>query len=159
MATEIERKFLLRRLPDLEGVVGEPMVQGYLRADAGGSVRLRIGAAGAWLTIKGPRHGLARLEFEYPVPDADAREMLAALGVGEAVEKVRYRIEYRGFVWELDVFGGRNEGLVTVEVELPGVDVQPPLPDWLGEEVSDDDRYGNAYLSRHPFRDWRDSEG
>ncbi len=154
MATEIERKFLIRRLPDLESVPGESMVQGYLRADAGGSVRVRISAAGAILNVKGPRRGLARPEFEYPIPEADAREMLATLGVGHTIEKVRYRIPHQGFTWEVDVFGGRNEGLVVAEVELEHAGVLPPLPDWVGAEVSDDHRYSNGYLSRHPFRDW-----
>ena len=118
MAVEIERKFLVARLPDLQGVEAEPMVQGYLRADAGGSVRLRITGAGAWLNVKGPGEGSRRLEFEYAVPPEDAREMLDALAVGHPVEKVRYRIEHAGYVWELDVFSGENEGLVIAEVEL-----------------------------------------
>lgn len=156
MATEIERKFLVRRLPDLAGLDGQPMVQGYLRADASGSVRLRITGGGACLTVKGPTRGNARLEFEYPVPAADAREMLAALAVGSPVEKVRYRIEHQGHTWELDVFSGSNDGLVLAEVELRSADERPPLPDWVGREVSDDTRFYNASLARTPFVGWRE---
>lgn len=154
MATEIERKFLVRYLPELGGADGEPMVQGYLRADAGGSVRLRITGAGAMLNVKGPSEGRQRLEFEYPVPAADAREMLDALAVGSPVEKVRYRLEYAGYTWELDVFSGRNAGLVVAEVELESTEAEPELPAWVGEEVTDDPRYYNASLARRPYEDW-----
>lgn len=154
MAIEIERKFLVRRRPDLAGVSGNPMVQGYLRADAGGSVRVRISGTAAYLTVKGPSRDGARLEFEYPVPPDDAREMLAAVAIGQVVEKVRYCIDHQGFTWELDVFGGRNEGLMIAEVELDDPAAQPPLPDWVGREVTDDARYYNAYLARHSYADW-----
>lgn len=154
MAREIERKFLVTRLPDLAGVDGQPMVQGYLRADADGSVRLRITGDGAVLTVKGPSRGNTRLEFEYDVPDADAREMLEALAVGVPVEKVRYRIPHEGYVWELDVFSGSNGGLVVAEVELEDPEDEPPRPDWLGREVSGDPRYYNASLAWEPFSGW-----
>ncbi len=154
MSTEIERKFLVKRLPDLSALEGQPMVQGYLRADEGGSVRVRITGEGAVLTVKGPTRNNARLEFEYPVPAEDARRMLEALSVGSPVEKVRYRIDHGGVTWELDVFSGVNEGLVVAEVELDNVADEPPLPDWIGQEVSGDPRYYNASLARHPYRCW-----
>ena len=156
MATEIERKFLVRELPALGAATGEPMVQGYLRADSGGSVRLRITDGGAVLNVKGPARGSQRLEFAYPVPVADARRMLDALAVGHPVEKVRYRLEHRGFIWELDVFSGRNEGLVVAEVELDDADQTPPLPAWARDEVTGDERFYNAYLTRQPFAEWPD---
>ena len=158
MGQEIERKFLVRSLPDVESLEGDPIVQGYLRADAEGSVRLRITSAGARITVKGPTRGIRRLEFEYPVPPEDARQMLDALAVGSLVEKVRYRITHEAFTWELDVFSGRNEGLVLAEVELDSEDDQPPLPEWIGAEVTGDARFINASLARKPFRDWPASE-
>lgn len=155
VGTEIERKFLVRRLPDLSGLDGDPMVQGYLRADAGGSVRLRITGGGAWLTVKGPTRENVRLEFEYPIPAEDARAMLDTLAVGSPVEKVRYRLNHEGYLWELDVFSGANEGLVIAEVELERPGDQPPLPGWIGTEVSGDERFYNASLAREPFSRWR----
>jgi adenylate cyclase len=154
MGQEIERKFLVRRLPELEPLDGAPIVQGYLRADASGSVRVRITGEGACLTVKGPSRGIRRLEFEYPVPAEDARHMLEALALGALVEKVRYRVSCEGFVWEVDVFSGRNEGLVIAEVELETEDDQPPVPEWVGAEVSGDARFLNANLARKPFLDW-----
>lgn len=154
MGVEIERKFLVRRVPDVDTLDGDPIVQGYLRADAEGSVRVRITGRGARLTVKGPTRGNRRLEFEYPIPPEDARQMLDALAIGSLVEKVRYRIDHQGFTWELDLFSGINQGLVLAEVELDDVDDEPPLPDWLGAEVSADARFFNASLARTPFCHW-----
>jgi adenylate cyclase len=159
MGQEIERKFLVRRLPKIESLEGDPIVQGYLRADAEGSVRLRITGSGARITVKGPTRGIRRLEFEYPIPPEDARQMLDLLVVGSLVEKVRYRIAHEGFTWELDVFSGRNEGLVLAEVELDSENDDPPLPDWVGAEVSGDPRFINANLARTPFNDWPTFDG
>jgi adenylate cyclase len=154
MGVEIERKFLVRRLPKIASLEGTAIVQGYLRADAEGSVRLRITGSGARLTVKGPTRGIRRLEFEYSIPPEDARQMLDVLVVGSLVEKVRYRIVHHGFTWELDVFSGRNEGLVLAEVELLSESDEPPLPDWIGAEVSGDPRFINANLAQSPFLDW-----
>jgi CYTH domain-containing protein len=151
---EIERKFLVTTVPDVAALEGQPMVQGYLRADAGGSVRVRITGEGGMLNVKGPVRGIERLEFEYPVPAADARQMLDALCIGAPVEKVRYRIAHQGFVWELDVFSARNEGLVLAEVELADAADEPALPDWVGAEVTGDERSYNAYLARTPYGTW-----
>jgi adenylate cyclase len=154
MGLEIERKFLVRRLPSVASLDPDPIVQGYLRAGPEGSVRVRITGRGARLTVKGPTRGLRRLEFEYPIPPEDARQMLDAMAVGALVEKVRYRIAHEGFTWELDVFSGRNEGLVLAEVELTDERDDPPRPDWVGGEVSRDTRFFNSSLARTPFAEW-----
>ncbi len=154
MAHEIERKFLVPRLPDLSGVDGQRMIQGYLRADPEGSVRVRVAGDDAWLTVKGPAHGLSRAEYEYRIPPADAGEMLHNLAITPLVEKIRYRLPHGGYVWELDVFEGRNAGLVLAEVELTDAAEDPPRPAWIGQEVSDDPRYLNAELARRPYADW-----
>lgn len=154
MATEIERKFLVKDLPDVESLDGQPMIQGYLRAEAGGSVRVRITSDGAHLNIKGPGDGASRSEFEYPIPAADARVMLDTLCVGHPVEKVRYRIEHAGHIWELDVFSGVNAGLVLAEVELSGPDDVPEVPGWVGREVTGETPYYNASLALHPYTEW-----
>lgn len=156
MGTEIERKFLVRQVPDVSTLEGDPIVQGYLRADPAGSVRIRLTGGGARLTVKGPTRGRSRAEFEYDIPAEDARQMLE-LCQGSLVEKVRYRLPHAGHVWELDVFSGRNEGLVVAEVELEEESVEPELPDWLGPEVTGDPRFYNASLSRSPVAEWRDA--
>lgn len=155
MGIEIERKFLLRdeswrQLAD----AGVDYRQGYLCGDASIAVRVRAAGDAAWLTIKGGGTGISRLEFEYPIPVADADAMLAQLCRSPLIEKRRYRVPFEGHVWEIDVFAGANAGLVLAEIELEHPDQPFARPPWLGEEVSDDPRYFNAQLSRHPYSEW-----
>jgi adenylate cyclase len=153
MAVEIERKFLLKHLPTLDGAAATDMVQGYLRADREASVRVRIADERAWITIKGPAKGWTRQEYEYPVPADDAREILH-LAVGALVEKRRHTLRQQGYEWEIDVFRGSNAGLILAEVELPSEDAELALPSWIGEEVTDDPRYLNSSLCRKPYAEW-----
>jgi len=153
MAVEIERKFLVKALPQLDESKGTDIVQAYLRADARGSVRIRIAGEQAWLTIKGPAQGRRRHEYEYPIPSADAQEMLA-LAVSAPVRKRRYTLEENGHLWEIDVFRGLNAGLTLAEVELPTEHAAVRLPGWIGKEVTEDPRYLNSSLSRRPYVTW-----
>jgi adenylate cyclase len=153
MGVEIERKFLVRNASwKAAAGAGQPCRQGYLCSGDGATVRVRIIGEQAFLTIKGPSAGIARSEFEYGIPVADAEAMLSLCG--QVVEKTRYFIGHAGLRWELDVFTGSNEGLVLAEVELESEDQEVALPDWAGKEVSGDPRYFNACLARHPFRTW-----
>ncbi|MGQ0612785.1 MAG: CYTH domain-containing protein [Planctomycetaceae bacterium] len=153
MPREIERKFLVQQgfIPPGQGVLQR---QGYLLAEARCSVRVRVEGGCASLCIKGPQTGLTRAEFEYAIPVAEAEELLGTL-CPFVIEKTRHRLRHEGHTWEVDIFHGANEGLVTAEVELPSEDAAPALPSWIGQEVSEDPRYRVAYLSRHPFRRWR----
>jgi CYTH domain-containing protein len=130
------------------------MKQAYLGLAPGPTVRIRIAGDEAFLTIKGRTLGLVRPEFEYQVPVSEAEEMIN-LAISEPVEKVRYEITYEGFIWEVDVFGGKNAGLVLAEIELESESQVFPVPDWVMEEVSSDARYYNSYLSTCPFQEWR----
>lgn len=153
MAVEIERKFLVVGDAWRVAATGRPYRQGYLCNRAGCTVRVRIGGNDAWLTIKGETVGMARPEFEYPIPLTDAGELLA-LCQQPLIEKVRYRIEHAGQVWEVDEFAGDNAGLVLAEIELLSADQSLELPDWVGEEVTQDPRYYNASLQMTPYRLW-----
>ena len=106
-------------------------------------------------TIKGPSSGGVRLEYEYPIPYQDALEMLELLCLKPLVEKLRYKIEYQGFIWEVDEFRGDNEGLIFAEIELAAPSQEFALPDWIGREVTGDSRYYNSNLGRNPFRNWK----
>jgi adenylate cyclase len=119
LAIEIERKFLVHRerLPQLPE--GETIIQGYIPALNRITVRVRIRAARAWLTLKGASTGIRRSEFEYEIPLSDARDMLAQLCQAGVVEKTRYEILHAGQRWELDIFAGANAGLLVAELELP----------------------------------------
>ena len=154
MATEIERKFLVRDSSwQDQAYRSTPMRQGYLVSDEIRSVRVRIAGDKAQINIKSGTLGVSRSEFEYAIPLDDAREILAAL-CGAKVEKVRHLVRYGGLVWEIDVFEGDNAGLVVAEVELDAADQAIDMPPWAGQDVSEDLRYYNSELARHPYKDW-----
>jgi len=155
MGVEIERKFLVsndnwRSQAD----AGDHYRQGYLSHDPLRSVRVRIAGERAWLNIKHATSSIRRLEYEYPIPLADAQEMLETLRIDDCVDKIRYHVKHAGHVWEVDVFEGRNAGLIVAEIELDDEDEAFDKPDWLGSEVSDDPRYYNMNLAQHPYSTW-----
>ena len=156
MGVEIERKFLVKRerLPELTG--GTPVKQGYLPTDGLVSVRPRVKGGAGFLTVKGPstEDGLSRAEFEYPIPLEDAEAMLDGLCADRTVMKTRYEIVVGGRLWEIDVFGGANEGLIIAEVELDRADEDIDLPEWAGTEVTGDVRFFNQRLADRPWPEW-----
>lgn len=152
MGIEIERKFLVLG-DEWRAAPAVYFSQGYLNRDKARTVRVRIAGNEAFLTIKGQSFGATRAEFEYPIPVWDARELLA-LCEQPLIEKNRRKILHEGFFWEVDEFLGENLGLVVAEIELPTEDTVFALPEWIGEEVTSDERYFNSNLSRNPFLRW-----
>ncbi len=156
MAIEIERKFLLKDDGWRAGAdAGTRFRQGYLVGAEQASVRVRIEGVHANLNIKSATLGVSRLEYEYPIPLADAEEMLDRLCEKPLIEKTRFHVNHAGKLWEVDVFAGENAGLVVAEIELSADDEEIHLPDWVGEEVSGDKRYYNVCLVKHPYKDWK----
>ncbi|NHC08382.1 CYTH domain-containing protein [Azonexus fungiphilus] len=148
MAKEIERKYLLAHLPDLSGSPGEIIVQGYVAKEAEAmTTRVRIRGEQAFVTLKGPSVGIGRDEYEYPIPLADAEEILGRYCRGRIVCKTRHLLEHAGMTWEIDIFAGRHAGLVVAEIELPDSEHSFAAPPWLGPEVTDDKRFGNFALA------------
>jgi adenylate cyclase len=162
---EIERKFLVKGQAWKQAAErSQAMAQGYLNplgAIKGGSqnasVRIRIEGDAAFLNIKSRELGHTRQEFDYPVPVADARQLLA-LCVGGRVEKVRHYVRHHGHLWEVDEFLGQNAGLVVAEIELESAGEDFARPDWLGAEVTDLPRYYNLALAERPYCQWSDPE-
>ena len=150
MAVEIERKFLVNveKLPVQILTSGEKISQGYLCTEPARTVRIRIKGSQGFLTIKGVNVGIVRKEFEYPIPLEDAQELLK-LCEPNILEKVRYKVDYEGKIWEVDIFKGRHEGLILAEVELSTADEIVSLPNWIEREVSDEPRYFNSNLTRN----------
>lgn len=154
MGREIERKFLVVDDAWRAGVASAVgLRQGYLCVDPERTVRVRIADDQAWLTLKGRAHGATRAEFEYPIPVADARQLLDLCLPG-AIAKTRHRVDVAGRTWEVDVFQGDNSGLVLAEVELDDAGAAVVLPPWVGTEVTEDPRYANANLAVRPFSRW-----
>jgi len=150
---EIERKFLVQGdfLPYV--TKKEKIVQAYICNTPEKNVRVRIKGEKAYITIKGPsdKNGFSRSEFEYEIPVSDAEKMLKLCESG-FIEKVRHYVTYENHTFEIDVFFGANEGLVLAELELESENEAFEKPDWVGEEVTGDIRYYNAYLAKHSFK-------
>jgi len=157
MAVEIERKFLVINDDWREGAdQGTLFRQGYLSASQHASVRVRIEGENANLNIKSATLGIRRSEYEYPIPLTDAEEMLDNLCEKPLIEKHRYHVAHAGHLWEIDIFSGENAGLVVAEVELKDENEAISIPEWIGEEVSNDPRYYNVCLVKEPYKDWKD---
>ncbi|MCM2475873.1 CYTH domain-containing protein [Rhizobium sp. CG5] len=151
MAKEIERKFLVLS-DDWRPLAtsSTPMRQAYIASMDDRSVRVRTrNGTSAMLTIKIGQNLRVRDEFEYPVPLADAQELMT-LAIGRVIEKTRHTVEHGGFIWEVDVFEGVYEGLIIAEVEMRSETDDPALPAWLGAEITGDRRYSNQSLAIEP---------
>lgn len=107
----------------------------------------------AFLTIKGPKHGISCAEYEYPLPPQDARELLE-LCPNACVEKIRYPFTLDGVLWEIDVFLHANAGLIIAEATLQHAEQALDIPTWAGEEISHETRYSNVKLAENPYKLW-----
>jgi adenylate cyclase len=154
MGIEIERKFLVQNDNWRGKSNGLRYRQGYICNHKDRTVRVRTNGTKGMLTIKGESTGMTRSEFEYEIPLTDANEIMDSMCGAYIIEKIRYRITYAGLIWEVDEFLGANAPLIMAEVELTDEDQFIELPDWIGEEVTGDPRYYNAYLVRNPYLTW-----
>jgi adenylate cyclase len=158
MGTEIERKFLLKSDAWRPQAVGKLYRQGYVFQSTDVTVRVRIVGDQGYLTLKGKAEHYARPEFEYEIPVEEAQAMLELWCHPRIVEKIRHRVPFDDLVWEVDEFEGLNQGLVLAEVELSANDQVFALPDWVGQEVSTEERYYNASLAVYPYSLWTSEE-
>ena len=154
MGVEIERKFLVQADDWRKGATPVLCRQGYMPSGPGLTMRVRVMGDQGFLTIKGKTQGISRTEYEYPIPRADADELLDQFCRGAIVEKYRSAIHHAGRKWEVDEFLGANKGLIMAEIELSSPDQHVDLPPWVGAEVSHDPRYRNASLARKPYSTW-----
>ncbi len=147
MATETERKFLVKGDFEKFAIRKINIVQGYLSIDPMKTIRIRITDETGFLTVKSPRKAdvLERGEWEFAIPVNDARELMEICLPGRIV-KTRYIIPSGRHKFEVDVFHDKNEGLVIAEIELESENEIFEKPEWLGEEVTGDARYYNSML-------------
>ena len=153
---EIERKFLLKSDDFKEQAFTQNNIaQGYLSSIPERTVRVRIKGNKGFITIKGigQQGGMSRFEWENEIPLGEAQELLKLCEKGK-IEKTRFEVQSGKHIFEIDEFYGENEGLVMAEIELESETESFEKPDWLGEEVTNDKRYYNAYLSKNPFKSW-----
>jgi adenylate cyclase len=153
---EIERKFLVKseEFKTISFAKNE-ISQGYLNSNPERTVRVRIKGNQGYLTIKGKGNetGMSRLEWEKEIP-IDEAKMLLNLCENGVISKVRYEVKFGNHVYEVDEFFGENKGLILAEIELQSEEEVFEIPDWLGEEVTNSEKYYNSYLSKKPFINW-----
>lgn len=145
---EIERKFLVRELPqNLEDYDYHDMIQAYLCTNP--VVRIRQEDDLYYLTYKG-KGKMVREEYNLPL-NQEAFEHLLPKTDGNMIKKRRYMIPIEnGLKIELDIFKDTFDGLILAEVEFPDIETATSFipPAWLGEDVTEDKKYHNSYLSR-----------
>ena len=153
---EIERKFLVTSDAFKRDFVRKNYIaQGYLNSTPERTVRVRIKSETGYLTIKGKSNetGLSRFEWEKEIALAEAKALLQLCEKG-IIEKNRYEVKVGEHLFEVDEFFGENEGLLIAEVELQSETENFEKPNWLGKEVTQDQRYYNSNLSKNPFLNW-----
>ena len=155
MATEIERKFLVKGEFRSEVRNSVRIVQGYLSSDPDRIVRIRIRGESGFITVKGrcSPSGKSRYEWEKEIPFKEAEELMK-LCEPEIINKTRHLIPCGNQIYEVDEFHGNNDGLIVAEIELKKEDELIIKPYWLGKEVTGDIRYYNSSLSKKPFKNW-----
>lgn len=167
MNKEIERKYLVKNA----SFIGQhdehwKIRQGFIMIESGRCLRIReddVGDRGVKYTLclKISHSAVVRDEYEYIIPAEDGKLLLESCE--NVIEKERYRVmtnpisrddSGRALFWDIDIFHGKNEGLIVAEMELPDENYPFEKPDWVGEEVTDDPRYLNTNLSKVPFTEW-----
>lgn len=154
---EIERKFLVTSTEFLsESKKSSRIVQGYLNSNPERTVRIRIKGTQGFITIKGKGNesGTTRFEWEKEIEVSEAEQLLLLCEDG-VIDKVRYEIPFGKHLYEVDVFEGDNKGLIVAEIELENENESFEKPNWLGAEVTGDDRYYNASLSTSSYKNWQ----
>jgi adenylate cyclase len=153
---EIERKFLVTsNLFKEEAFSRNRIKQGYLSSIPERTVRVRIKEERAYITIKGASNetGMSRFEWEKEIPVTEAEKLLLLCEKG-VIDKTRFEVKVGSHTYEIDEFYDENKGLVIAEIELQSESENFEKPNWLGKEVTNDNRYYNSNLSNNPFVNW-----
>ena len=153
---EIERKFLVTSNAfKTEAFSQNKIAQGYLSSVPERTVRVRIKGDKGFVTVKGisSDSGMSRFEWEKEIATDEAENLLKRCEKG-IIDKIRFNVKIGNHTFEVDEFHGENEGLIIAEIELNSENEVFERPNWLGEEVTNDKRYYNSYLSNRPFKNW-----
>ncbi|TQI69225.1 adenylate cyclase [Gramella sp. Hel_I_59] len=153
---EIERKFLITSEAYKKEASSKTLfIQAYLNTHPERTIRIRIQADKAFMTIKGKssESGVSRFEWEKEIPVDEAQQLLKLCEPGK-IEKYRYLVPVGQHVFEVDEFLGDNQGLSIAEVELNSEHERFLKPEWLGEEVTGQNQYYNSQLTLNPYKNW-----
>lgn len=157
---EIERKFLVKSQAfKAESFSRKKIEQGFLNRHPERTVRVRVKGDKGYLTIKGisTDGGVSRFEWEKEIALKEAETLLKICEPGK-IKKTRFLIQSGKHTFEVDEFYDENEGLTIAEIELMSVEEEFKKPDWLGKEVTGEERYYNSQLSINPFMNWKNNK-
>lgn len=156
MNQEIERKFLVTN-DNFKTLSYDRkyLKQGFLNTDKERVVRVRVTDDKAFLTVKGisSNEGTSRFEWEKEIDKSEGEQLMLLCEPG-IIEKYRYYHRIGEQVFEIDEFLGDNDGLIIAEIELNHVDEFFEKPNYIGEEVTGQEKYYNSNLSKFPFNIW-----
>ena len=155
MGVEIERKYSVNKEKWDKVIKTEKHFyrQGYLSTDPDKTIRVRVTDTHGFITIKGRSIGITRPEFEYKIPKSDAIQLLHNFAKS-IVSKIRYKIEFKNKLWEVDEFLEDNVGLVIAEIEINSENEQYDIPEWAEQDVTGQEKYYNSNLSINPYKNW-----
>jgi adenylate cyclase len=147
MAEEIERKFLVKGPFKKLAKKSIRIRQAYISTEPVRTIRIRITGEKGILTFKSVagQSSFTRKEWEFEIPLKDAEEMLKICLPG-IIDKTRYLVPVGIHTWEVDLFHGKNEGLIIAEIELRSEGEKFEKPAWIGEEVTGNPKYYNSNL-------------
>ena len=147
---EIERKFLAKDksyiLKLIEDIKPLNFIQAYLNTSP--VIRIRKEEDKYYLTYKG-KGNIIKEEYNLEIDENSFNHLLKKCD-GNTITKKRYKLSISdSLTAEIDIFDGKFTGLIIIEVEFPTIEESDNFnpPDWFGEDVSEDKRYHNAYMS------------
>lgn len=154
MNIEIERKFLIHKMPSEKPVKSYKIRQGYVAREGENSVRVREKGDQFILSVKTNHAEGGRNELEYNISSEEGEVLFSSIN-HDVIEKTRNIYEINELTWEVDVFTGRNTGLIVAEIELNDINQDIDFPEWVGPEVTELSKFYNANLADRPFDLWR----
>ena len=149
MNNEIERKYLVNEFDTTLSQDKIEIKQGYIHSGEGRVVRVRTFNEKAYITVKYRKSKITRAEFEYEIPYDDAIDMLNNCCGNSVLIKTRYIYIYNGKKWEIDVFDGKNKGIILAEIELENENEEFDIPPFVIREVTSEPQYSNHNLAKN----------
>ena len=147
MNNEIERKFLVKDFDIEKAEEKYEIKQGYIHSESGKVVRVRTFGDKGYITVKVRKTKLTRAEFEYEIPYSDAINMLENCCEGRVLYKTRYIYFYENKKWEIDIFEGKNKGIILAEIELSDENETFEIPLFVTKEVTNNPKYSNHNMA------------
>lgn len=159
MSLEIERKFLLAKLPSviieeqkLKVLSEQRIEQTYLAIDETQELRVRrivdlaSGEVSFTHTFK-LGNGLSREEIEYSISEGIYDQVVKAFGF-VPLTKNRITAEWDGSIIEIDIYDQIELAVLEVEFDSEEAANAFAAPDWFGRDISSERQYSNKKVWR-----------